>query len=135
MEQFNQLVNCCAKPLFSAPETWIIYSRGLSHLDAANKMHPEQTECAIQRSLILTRIDQFMQRETNVVKLPFQCTCLVGVMTRAKIPYGSSESRCRMGRANAAVFPLPVFAQPMQSLPTGRVEPRVCREYSYVCTI
>ena len=49
--------------------------------------------------------------------LQVQSTCLVGVMTRAKMPYGSSESRCRMGRANAAVFPLPVFAQPMQSLP------------------
>ena len=45
---------------------------------------------------------------------------LVGVMTRAKTPKGSSERRWRMGRAKAAVLPLPVFAQPIQSLPSGR---------------
>ena len=41
----------------------------------------------------------------------------MGVRTTAKIPYGSSQSFWRIGRANAAVFPLPVFAQPIQSLP------------------
>ena len=42
---------------------------------------------------------------------------LVGVMISANTPYGSLESCWRMGRANAAVFPLPVFAHPIQSLP------------------
>jgi hypothetical protein len=42
---------------------------------------------------------------------------LVGVKTRANIPNGSTESRCKMGKANAIVFPEPVFAFPMQSLP------------------
>lgn len=43
---------------------------------------------------------------------------LVGVRTRANTPWGSSASFWRIGNANAAVFPLPVFAQPMQSLPS-----------------
>ena len=48
-------------------------------------------------------------------------TYLVGVMTRANIPYGSSHNVCNIGRAKAAVFPLPVFAQPMQSLPAKHI--------------
>lgn len=42
---------------------------------------------------------------------------LVGVRIKAKIPYGSTESRCNIGTANAIVFPEPVFAFPIQSLP------------------
>lgn len=44
-------------------------------------------------------------------------TDLVGVRTRQKIPYGSSESFCSTGSTKAAVFPLPVLAQPIQSRP------------------
>lgn len=33
------------------------------------------------------------------------------------MPYGSTESFWRIGSANAIVFPEPVFALPMQSLP------------------
>lgn len=33
------------------------------------------------------------------------------------MPYGSSESFCNIGSAKAMVFPEPVFAFPMQSLP------------------
>lgn len=33
------------------------------------------------------------------------------------MPWGSSDNFCMIGRANARVFPLPVFAAPMQSLP------------------
>jgi hypothetical protein len=44
-------------------------------------------------------------------------THLVGVKINAKIPKGSSDSFCRIGRANAAVLPLPVLAQPIQSFP------------------
>lgn len=47
----------------------------------------------------------------------YKSTYLVGVKTNAKMPKGSSESFCRIGKANAAVLPLPVFAQPMQSFP------------------
>lgn len=54
---------------------------------------------------------------------------LVGVKTSANIPKGSSESFCRMGRANAAVLPLPVFAQPMQSFPGGNKNEKDC----YLC--
>ena len=46
---------------------------------------------------------------------------LVGVKMRANIPYGSTESCCRMGNANAMVFPEPVLAFPMQSLPSIQV--------------
>ena len=42
---------------------------------------------------------------------------LVGVNTKAKIPYGSTDSLCKMGNANAIVLPEPVLALPMQSLP------------------
>ena len=45
---------------------------------------------------------------------------LVGVRTNANTPYGSIESFCNMGRANAIVFPEPVFAFPTQSLPKMR---------------
>ena len=48
-------------------------------------------------------------------------THLVGVNTSANIPYGSTESLCNIGNANAIVFPEPVFALPMQSLPYKRV--------------
>lgn len=48
------------------------------------------------------------------------CTDLVGVSTRQKMPYGSSESFCSTGNTNAAVFPLPVLAQPIQSRPVER---------------
>lgn len=44
-------------------------------------------------------------------------TNLVGVRTRQKMPYGSSDNFCSTGRTNAAVFPLPVLAQPIQSRP------------------
>ena len=44
-------------------------------------------------------------------------THLVGVKTSAKIPYGSCASFCMIGTAKATVFPDPVFAFPMQSLP------------------
>jgi len=33
------------------------------------------------------------------------------------MPYGSTESRCKIGIAKAIVFPEPVFALPIQSLP------------------
>lgn len=46
---------------------------------------------------------------------------LVGVSTSANIPYGSAASFCKMGIANATVFPDPVFAFPMQSLPYVQV--------------
>ena len=42
---------------------------------------------------------------------------LVGVNTNANMPYGSCESLCKIGRANAIVFPWPVLAFPMQSRP------------------
>lgn len=41
----------------------------------------------------------------------------MGVITTAKIPNGSSDSAFRMGRAKAAVLPLPVGAQPITSSP------------------
>jgi hypothetical protein len=41
----------------------------------------------------------------------------VGVSTKANIPTGSSAHFCRMGTANATVFPEPVLLPPMQSLP------------------
>lgn len=44
-------------------------------------------------------------------------TDLVGVRTRQNIPYGSSDSFCSTGSTKAAVFPLPVLAQPIQSRP------------------
>lgn len=49
--------------------------------------------------------------------LSFSGTDLVGVSTKQKIPYGSSDSFCSTGSTNAAVFPLPVLAQPIQSRP------------------
>lgn len=42
---------------------------------------------------------------------------LVGVITNAKTPYGPSERQLRIGRAKAAVFPLPVWARPRTSSP------------------
>ena len=45
---------------------------------------------------------------------------LVGARTSAKMPYGSSHNFCSMGKANAAVFPLPVFAHPIQSRPESK---------------
>ncbi len=51
------------------------------------------------------------------VSLTPDSTDLVGVSTKQKMPYGSSDSFCSTGSTNAAVFPLPVFAQPMQSWP------------------
>ena len=44
-------------------------------------------------------------------------TNLVGVMTRAKMPMGSSAHFCSIGTANATVFPEPVLLPPMQSRP------------------
>ena len=41
----------------------------------------------------------------------------MGVSTKANIPTGSSAHFCRMGTANATVFPEPVLLPPMQSLP------------------
>jgi hypothetical protein len=41
----------------------------------------------------------------------------VGVKTRANIAEGSSAHLCKMGTANATVFPEPVLLPPMQSLP------------------
>lgn len=46
-------------------------------------------------------------------------THLVGVSTNANTPYGSCASCCRMGSANAAVFPLPVCAVPITSRPAS----------------
>lgn len=50
-------------------------------------------------------------------KLTWNANSLVGVRTSPNIPYGSSLSLFKMGSAKARVFPLPVFAQPMQSSP------------------
>jgi len=44
-------------------------------------------------------------------------TNLVGVKTKAKTPKGSSANFCKIGKAKAAVLPLPVFALPITSLP------------------
>jgi hypothetical protein len=44
----------------------------------------------------------------------------VGVRITAKIPKGSSDNFWRMGKANAAVLPLPVLALPMTLRPTMR---------------
>lgn len=46
-------------------------------------------------------------------------THLVGARTQANSPLGSSHSAWRMGSANAAVFPLPVSASPIMSLPAS----------------
>ena len=70
---------------------------------------------------------------TNFFDLSLMACYLVGVKTSANIPKGSSDSFCRMGRANAAVLPLPVFAQPMQSFPGGNKNEKdcyLCYEYS-----
>lgn len=42
----------------------------------------------------------------------------MGVKIKANIPYGSSYNFSNIGKANAKVLPLPVFAAPMQSLPS-----------------
>mmetsp|Transcript_16119 Transcript_16119/g.37252 ORF Transcript_16119/g.37252 Transcript_16119/m.37252 type:complete len:232 (-) Transcript_16119:148-843(-) len=47
----------------------------------------------------------------------WKASSLVGVSTRAYTPKGSLESDCRMGSANAAVFPLPVWAEAMMFRP------------------
>ena len=44
-------------------------------------------------------------------------TCLVGVSINANNLDGVSKSACKMGRANAPVFPDPVSASPMMSRP------------------
>lgn len=49
---------------------------------------------------------------------------LVGVRTRQKMPYGSSDSFCKMGRTKAAVLPLPVLAHPRQSRPGHKAKQR-----------
>ena len=43
----------------------------------------------------------------------------VGVTTSAKTPKGCSASRCRIGRAKAAVFPLPVSSMPSTCRPSS----------------
>lgn len=44
------------------------------------------------------------------------------------MPYGSTDSFCRTGRANAMVLPDPVFALPMQSLPAINEVYHTCSE-------
>lgn len=44
---------------------------------------------------------------------------LVGAITHANNPRGSSHNFCRIGSANAAVLPEPVEATPMMSLPSS----------------
>lgn len=66
--------------------------------------------------LLLTTALLFLKDSRSMEGLR-SSTDLVGVRTRQKMPYGSSDSFCRTGSTNAAVFPLPVFAQPMQSRP------------------
>ena len=51
---------------------------------------------------------------------------LVGVSTSAKTPKGSAASFCRIGRAKAAVFPLPVCAVPSTSLPARMAGMQPC---------
>jgi hypothetical protein len=65
-----------------------------------------------QLSAVLTQMEKSEPKE----KLD-----LVGVKTKANMPYGSTKSFWSMGMANATVFPEPVFAFPMQSLPCFRV--------------
>ena len=48
----------------------------------------------------------------------------VGVSTSARMgrlpsPSGWAQSRCSIGRAKAAVFPVPVWAQPTRSRPAS----------------
>lgn len=57
------------------------------------------------------------QGKLSYTKLDRTMTYRVGVRTNAKIPYGSTDSLWIMGKAKAIVFPEPVFAFPMQSLP------------------
>ena len=52
-----------------------------------------------------------------IFPLLYENTHLAGVITSAKTPKGSSASLCSIGRANAAVLPLPVLAHPMQLRP------------------
>lgn len=48
----------------------------------------------------------------------WKASSLVGVSTRANNRWGASSSAWRIGKANAPVFPEPVSASPMISLPT-----------------
>ena len=77
---------------------------------------------------------------TGLSRCPDQQTCfhsktevrlqvashLVGVSTSAKTPKGSAASFCRIGRAKAAVFPLPVWAVPSTSLPARMAGMQPC---------
>lgn len=49
--------------------------------------------------------------------LTWYANSCVGVKTNANIPYGSSAKCWIIGRAKANVFPEPVLAAPIQSLP------------------
>lgn len=47
---------------------------------------------------------------------------LAGVSMTAKIPYGSFDSFSKIGRAKAAVLPLPVRARPITSFPEVKTQ-------------
>jgi hypothetical protein len=47
----------------------------------------------------------------------WNASSLVGVKTKENTPNGSAANDCKMGSANAAVFPDPVFADPITSCP------------------
>ena len=104
--------------LFSSSKAWAIMS--IPPTTTAVRMFNEAPKTAN-----CSDICRASSLRKTVRRLGFEGRCaddnyLVGVRTKAKMPYGSTESRCKIGTAKAIVFPEPVFAFPIQSLPCQR---------------
>lgn len=90
------------------------------HVHATDYDGSAEVQGRTQYSKLLRDLERELSEETGQVKTrtsQVQHTYRVGVRTRAKMPYGSTASFCRIGNAKAIVLPDPVFALPMQSLP------------------
>lgn len=79
------------------------------------------TEKLVQyhRSYLLLWTPMEDPRASNCSEI-WKASSLVGVSTRANNRWGVSSSACRIGKAKAPVFPEPVSASPMTSLPERR---------------
>lgn len=79
-------------------------------------MQEPETNMWYRDQIVLNRQNKFLPSASNCSEI-WKANSLVGVSTSAKYLWGFSNNACSIGNAKAAVFPDPVSANPITSLP------------------
>lgn len=101
---------------FVQPLIQILYFY-LCNLELTNGSSEKLVQCHKSYLLLWTPMEDPSASNCSEI---WKASSLVGVRTRANNRWGTSSSAWRIGKAKAPVFPEPVSASPMMSLPARR---------------